>query len=104
MVEEEDHRVLDEEPGGEEGQGRVLSVEPVVIGVEGVVVQVEELEPVLARDAGVGTHGIVLVRLPHDQDDVEGGRRVVEKLRHDRLHADLYVDQKPHRHTHTSES
>lgn len=35
---------LDKEPGGDEGQAAVLTVEAVVIGVEGEVVQIEEPE------------------------------------------------------------
>lgn len=37
-------------------------------------------------DVGVAADGIILVRHPHDQDDVERRGRVVEKLRHDGLH------------------
>ena len=37
-------------------------------------------------DVSVAADGIVLVRDPHHQDDVEGRRGVVEELRHDRLH------------------
>lgn len=35
---------LDEEPGGDQGQAAVLTIEAVVIGVEGEVVQIEEPE------------------------------------------------------------
>lgn len=35
---------LDEEPGGHEGQAAVLTIEAVVVGIEGKVVQVEEPE------------------------------------------------------------
>ncbi len=44
-------------------------------------------EPVSLADVGVTTHGVVLIRDPHDQDDVERCGRVVEKLRHYRLHS-----------------
>ncbi len=37
-------------------------------------------------DVGVAAERVVLVGDPHDQDDVERRRRVVEELRHDRLH------------------
>lgn len=33
---------LNEEPGGDQGQAAVLTVETIVIGVEGKVVQIEE--------------------------------------------------------------
>lgn len=35
---------LNEEPGGDQGQAAVLTVEAIVIGVEGKVVQIEESE------------------------------------------------------------
>jgi len=35
----------------------------------------------------VTTDGVVLVGDPDDEDDVEGGRRVLEELRHDGFHA-----------------
>lgn len=35
---------LDEEPGGHQGQAAVLTVEAVVVGIEGKVVQIEEPE------------------------------------------------------------
>ena len=37
-------------------------------------------------DVGMATDGVVLVGDPDDEDDVERRRRVVEELRHDRLH------------------
>ena len=43
-------------------------------------------EPVSLADVSVTTDGIVLVRDPHHENDVEGSRCVVEELRHDRLH------------------
>lgn len=36
---------------------------------------------------GVAANGVILIGQPDDEDDVKGRRRVVEKLRHDRLHA-----------------
>lgn len=41
MVEEEEHRVLDEEPRAEQGQAAELPVEPVVVRVEREVIQIE---------------------------------------------------------------
>lgn len=35
---------LDEEPGGHQGQAAVLTIEAVVVGIKGKVVQVEEPE------------------------------------------------------------
>lgn len=35
----------------------------------------------------VTANGIILIRHPDDEDDVERRRGVVEKFRHDRLHA-----------------
>ena len=78
---------LREQPHGEQRQPRVLAAEPVVVGVEDKVVEVEEPEPVFPRDGRVAADGVVLVGDPHDQDDVEGGRRVLEELGHDGLHA-----------------
>lgn len=107
---------LDEEPGGDQGQAAVLTVEAVVVGVEGKVVQVEEPgreqtlapepagggggggvwaglgspsspQPVALAGVGVAADGVVLVSQPHDEDDVEGRGGVVEELRHDGLHA-----------------
>lgn len=37
-------------------------------------------------DGGMTANRVVLVCYPHDQDDVESCRRVIEELRHDRLH------------------
>ena len=65
----------------------MLPAEPVVVGVEADVVEVEELGPVHPRDVGVAANGLVLVGHPHHQDDVEGRGRVLEELGHDRLHA-----------------
>ena len=58
-----------------------------MVRVEGHVVEVEEAEPVSLRDGGVAADGVVLVRHPHDQDDVERRVRVLEELGHDGLHA-----------------
>ena len=44
-------------------------------------------EPIFLGDAGVTTDGVVLVGNPDDEDDVEGGRRVLEELGHDGLHS-----------------
>ena len=38
------------------------------------------------RDGGVAADGVVLVGHPHDEDDVEGRRRVLKELGHDGLH------------------
>jgi len=35
---------------------------------------------------GVTADGIILVRQPNNEDDVEGSGCVIEKLRHDGLH------------------
>jgi hypothetical protein len=43
-------------------------------------------EPVSLGDGRVTANGIVLVGHPHDQDYIEGGRCVAEKLGHNRLH------------------
>ena len=42
FVDNDDGSDLDEEPGRNEGQAAVLSVEPVVVGVERKVVQIEK--------------------------------------------------------------
>ena len=44
-------------------------------------------EPVFLGNAGVTTDGVVLVGDPDDEDDVKGGRRVLEELGHDGFHA-----------------
>lgn len=80
VVEEVDHGVLDEEPGGDQGQAAVLTVEAVVISVEGEVVKIEEPQPVTFAGVGVAADGIILIGQPDDEDDVEGCRRVVEEL------------------------
>lgn len=57
-----------------------------MVGVEAVVVQEEEAQPVALADVRVTADSVVLVSHPHRQDDVEGCRRVVEELRHDCFH------------------
>jgi len=47
MIDSSSH--LSKKPHGEHGQARVLAAEPVVKGVEGEVVEVEELQPVPLR-------------------------------------------------------
>lgn len=98
---------LNEEPGGDQGQAAVLTVEAIVIGVEGKVVQIEESgnkqqqhvasdkaagkgirqcwshdipQPVTFAGIGVAADGIILISQPHDEDDVEGSRCIIEKL------------------------
>lgn len=44
-------------------------------------------EPMTLGDARVATDGVVLIRYPHNQYDVEGRRGVVEEFRHDGLHS-----------------
>ena len=68
-----------------------------MVGVECGVVEIEESEPVSLSDVGVAADGIVLVADPHYQDDVEGRGRVLEKLRHDRLHPDQRQDDREER-------
>lgn len=51
---------LDEEPGGYEGQAAVLTIEAVVVGVEGKVVQVEE--PETKKASGLDWNGQILER------------------------------------------
>ena len=77
MVEEVDHGVLGEHPHGEERQAGVLSAEPVVVGIEGRVVEIEESQPVSPGHIGVATDGVILVTDPHYQDHVEGGGGVL---------------------------
>jgi hypothetical protein len=43
-------------------------------------------QPISLGDGRVTANGIVLVGHPHDQNYVEGGRRVAEELGHNRLH------------------
>jgi hypothetical protein len=43
------------------------------------VVQVEEPQPVALRDGRVAADRVILVTQPHQQDDVEGGGRVLKK-------------------------
>ena len=38
-------------------------------------------------DCRVAADGVVLIGDPDDEDDVEGGRRVLEELGHDGLHS-----------------
>ena len=40
----------------------------------------------LLGDCRVAADGVVLIGDPNDEDDVEGGRRVLEELGHDGLH------------------
>ena len=58
-----------------------------MVGVEGEVVEVEEAQPVSLTDVGVAADGVVLVRDPHDQDDVKRRRRVVKEFGHDGFHS-----------------
>lgn len=44
-------------------------------------------EPVALARVGMAADGVVLIRQPHDEDDVERCSRVVEKLRHDGFHS-----------------
>lgn len=44
-------------------------------------------QPVPFAGVGVAADGIILIGQPNDEDNVEGRRRVVEKLRHYGLHA-----------------
>ena len=79
--------MLSQEPHGEQRQSRILPTEPVVICIEGEVIEIEEPEPESLGNVGVRADGVVLVGHPHDQDDVEGSRCVFEEFRHDRFHA-----------------
>lgn len=78
---------LSEKPHGDQGQGRVLAAEAVVVGVEWEVVEVEELEPVAPGDGRVAANGVVLVSHPHNDDDVKRRGRVLEEFRHDCFHS-----------------
>lgn len=42
-------------------------------------------------ERSVATDCVILVGHPHDEDDVEGGGRVVEELGHDRFHAYIWA-------------
>ena len=50
-----------------------------MVGIEGGVVEVEEPQPVALRDGRVAAHRVILVTQPHQQDDVEGRRRVLDR-------------------------
>lgn len=97
---------LDEEPGGDQCQAAVLTVEAVVICVEGKVVQIEEPEkvriniyilkliiykwlpkaacvlpqPVAFTGVRVAADGIILIGQPDNEDDVKGRCCVIEEL------------------------
>lgn len=51
------------------------------------MVQEEKPEPMTLAYARMAAHGLVLVGYPYYEYDVEGRGGVVEKLRHDRFHA-----------------
>lgn len=55
---------LDEEPGGDQGQTAVLTVEAVVIGVEGKVVQIKEPEK-HKDDVQTHTHYYILKHITY---------------------------------------
>ena len=58
-----------------------------MVSVKAEVVQIKKAEPIFFGDGRVAANGVVLVCHPHDEDDVKSSCRVLEKLRHDRLHS-----------------
>lgn len=44
-------------------------------------------EPVALACVGVAADSVVLIRQPHDEDDIECCSCVIEKLRHDGFHS-----------------
>lgn len=72
--------MLDEQPRGDQSQAAVLPIEPIVVGVEGKMVQIKEPEPMPLTRIGVATDGIILVSQPHNEDDVKRSRGVIEEL------------------------
>lgn len=57
-----------------------------MVGVERKVIQVEEPEPIFFGDGSVTANGIVLIRHPDDQNNVESRRRVLKEFRHNSFH------------------
>lgn len=88
MMEEVQHRMLNEEPRCDEGQTAVLSIKSIMVRVEGEVIEVEKSKPVPLRNRCVATNCIVLISDPHDQYNVESSRGVIKEFRHDRFHPD----------------
>lgn len=82
-MKEEDHRVVGEEHGDHKCQSGVLSIEAVVVGVKGKLVEVEEAQKVPFADDRTSGHRVKLVRRPDHDDDVKGNARVVEEFKHD---------------------
>ena len=58
-----------------------------MVSVKTKVIQIEKAKPIFFGDGRVAANGVVLVSHPHDQDNVKGCGRVLEKLRHDGLHS-----------------
>ena len=56
-----DHRMLDEEPRGDESESRMLPVEAVMVGVESKVVEEEESQPMALGGGRVTTYRVVLI-------------------------------------------
>ena len=84
---DETKHYLNKQPRSDLGQSAILSIEAIVVGIKGKVVQIKEPQPVALADVGMATDGVVLIGNPHNQDHVEGRGRVVEEFRHDRFHS-----------------
>lgn len=63
-----------------------LAIESIMVGIKGKVVEIEEAEPVTASDGRVAADGFILVTNPHQHNNVECRRGVIEELRHDGFH------------------
>ncbi len=57
---------LNEKPRTNERQSTILSIEPVVIRVEGKVIEKKETQPIAFANARVTAYGIVLIGYPND--------------------------------------